>query len=59
MIEYKGLLGESRVWIETHGEGIGIRDVDGDGSFEVVVGEEGAGQAIWWWDGEQYSLGME
>jgi hypothetical protein len=59
LIEYKGLLGESRVWIETHGEGIDISDVDGDGILEIVVGEEGAGQAIWRWDGERYSRDLE
>ncbi|MFB0536476.1 MAG: hypothetical protein ACETWR_16000 [Anaerolineae bacterium] len=60
LIEYRGMLGESRNWIETHGEEVGIVDVDGDGVYEVVVGEQGDGEegrrTIWRWDGERYSL---
>jgi hypothetical protein len=58
LIEYQGALGESRNWIETHGEEVRIIDVDGDGVFEIVVNEGGDGaqerQAIWRWDGERY-----
>lgn len=58
LIEYQGMLGENRNWIETHGEEVGIVDVDGDGVYEIVVDEEGdqagGGQTIWRWDGEQY-----
>ena len=60
LIEYQGMLGESRNWIETYGEEVGIVDVDGDGVYEVVVGGQGDGEegrrTIWRWDGERYSL---
>jgi hypothetical protein len=59
LIEYQGMLGERRNWIETYGQEVGIVDVDRDGVYEIVVGEEedGAGgrQTIWRWDGERYS----
>jgi hypothetical protein len=59
LIEYQGMLGERRNWIETYGEEVGILDVDRDGVYEIVVSEEGDGaggrQTIWRWDGERYS----
>ncbi|MBN1811912.1 MAG: hypothetical protein JXA14_08765 [Anaerolineae bacterium] len=63
LIEYQGILGESRNWIETYEEEIGIIDVDGNGVYEIVVGEEGdevgGRQSIWRWNGERYSLDQE
>ena len=58
LIEYRGLLGEDRSWIETYGEEVEVSDTDGDGVYEIVVNAEadngGEEQIIWRWDGEHY-----
>ena len=56
MIEYENLLGNTCYWIEVSGEEVELVDVEGDGLYEIVVGEQGSeGMLIWQWDGERYS----
>jgi hypothetical protein len=56
LIEVEDLLGNTRHWIEAFGGQVEIVDVDGDGLYEIVVGEQGGeGTVIWRWDGERYS----
>lgn len=56
LIEYKNLLGNTCHWIEVLGEEVGIVDVEGDGLYEIVVGElAGEETVIWQWNGERYS----
>jgi hypothetical protein len=60
LIEYENLLGHTSYWIEDFGGGVEIVDVEGDGLYEIVVGEQGGEETvIWRWDGERYGRERE
>jgi hypothetical protein len=55
LVEYVDLLGDTLHRIEVPGGKAEIVDLEGDGLYEIVVGEPGAeGTLIWRWDGERY-----
>ena len=55
LVEYVDLLGNTLHRIEVPGGKAEIVDVEGDGLYEIVVGEPGAeGTVTWRWDGERY-----
>ena len=56
LIEYENLLGDTCYWIEIFGEEVELVDLEGDGLYEIVVGEQGSKETvIWQWNGEHYS----
>ena len=56
LIEYRNLLGATCYWIEVSGQEVEIVDVNGDGLYEIVIGEWDAKETvIWQWNGERYS----
>jgi hypothetical protein len=55
LIEYQDMLGNTLHRIEVSGGEVEIVDVEGDGVYEIVVGEQGGEEeVIWRWDGERY-----
>jgi hypothetical protein len=60
LIEYENLLGTTCYWIEVFGGEVEIVDVEGDGLYEIAVGEQGGEETvIWRWNGERYSHDRE